>query len=153
MPRCCAKALLIEDGNILVNQYRTQAGEVYYDLPGGGQQHYEPIEQTIVREVLEETGYSVSVEAFSGFGEEICTDENRRQRFPEYCHRSVHLFRVKLTGNVRARPSEPDWEQTATLWVALEEAEALPFRFSALRGNLKKLIEEGPVYLGTVVIG
>ena len=63
--RSAAKAIILRDGKVLLNCCRTEAGEVYYDLPGGGQKAYEPMEETVVREVAEETGYDAVVEALN----------------------------------------------------------------------------------------
>ena len=82
--RSTVKALLVENGRLLLNQCRTADGQTYYDLPGGGQHLYETMEEAVAREVLEETGIPVEVELFAGLVEEITTDPALRGEYPEY---------------------------------------------------------------------
>lgn len=80
--RSTVKALLVENGRLLLNQCRTADGQTYYDLPGGGQHLYETMEEAVAREVLEETGIPVEVELFAGLVEEITTDPALRGGVP-----------------------------------------------------------------------
>ncbi len=54
--RNSAKAIVVNDGKILVNRCISKFGE-YYALPGGGQHTGEMLNETVKRELLEETGY------------------------------------------------------------------------------------------------
>lgn len=58
--RNSAKAIIIEDGCILVVKYAATDGFVYC-LPGGGQQNGEPLINTLKRECLEEISAAVDV--------------------------------------------------------------------------------------------
>lgn len=51
-------AIIIQDGKILLSP---QGG---YDLPGGGVKVYETIEEALIREVKEETGYDIVMGQF-----------------------------------------------------------------------------------------
>lgn len=57
-PRACAA--IIQNGKILMVLHRSPTWE-YWTLPGGGIENNEIPEQTIVREVKEETGLDVKV--------------------------------------------------------------------------------------------
>ena len=92
MIRNSAKALILKDGKLLLNSHLTSTGELYYDLPGGGQNPYETMEEAVVREVREETGLRVEPVRFAALCEEIFTNEDMRRRFPQYCHRCMHIF-------------------------------------------------------------
>lgn len=90
MIRCSAKAIILHNGEILVNRCREEkTGEIYYDLPGGGQHPFETMEEAVVREVLEETGYAVETGRFAAVAEEIYEDEelqaNIRSIVTEFC--------------------------------------------------------------------
>lgn len=54
--RLTARAIIVHDGKILLNAFND--GE-YYNLPGGGVEAGESLRDAVVREVLEESGYSV----------------------------------------------------------------------------------------------
>ena len=148
--RSSAKVLLVNENKILLNRCRwNRSGEVYYDLPGGGQHQYENLEETAVREVMEETGYRVEIVRFAALCEEICTDEELREKYPEYCHRIISVFIAKIVGGVKAEVREMDYQQEGSLWVDIAEADKLPIFPKQLRGNIAKLIaDEIPMYLG-----
>lgn len=149
--RNAAKALLYENGKILLNCHKTESGRVYYDLPGGGQHQYETMEEAVVREVLEETGYTVEVVRFQGLAEEICEDPEMRVQYPEYTHRILCIFLVRRLNASKAEVSESDFEQIGSVWVTLEEADKLDLFPRQLCGKISKVVEsETPVYLGSV---
>jgi len=56
--RVGARAIIIHDGKILLNEF---GNGLYYNLPGGGVEDGEVVKETVVREVMEETGISVDV--------------------------------------------------------------------------------------------
>lgn len=148
--RNSAKALVLDGGKLLLNSHLTSDGELYYDLPGGGQNPYESMEEAVVREVLEETGLSVEPVRFAALCEEIFTNEEVRRRWPEYCHRCMHIFLVKVLP-VPAQDHELDFQQTGSAWFTPEEAESLPLVPLQLRGRVQQVLSaSAPFYLGTV---
>lgn len=62
--RCESKAMIIHHGRVLLNCCQHENGDGYYNLPGGGQNVYESMEQALIREVKEETGYTVRLMRF-----------------------------------------------------------------------------------------
>lgn len=151
--RNAAKALLYENGKILLNCHKTENGRVYYDLPGGGQHQYETMEEAVVREVLEETGYTVQVVRFQCIAEEIWKDPIMQVQYPEYTHRIMHIFLVHRVTTNKAETCELDFEQTGSVWVTLEEADKLDLVPRQLCGQIRKVVEsETPVYLGSLRI-
>ena len=148
--RSSAKVLLVNENKILLNRCRwNRSGEVYYDLPGGGQHQYENLEETAVREVMEETGYRVEIVRFAALCKEICTDEELREKYPEYCHRLASIFIAQMVGGEKAEVKEMDYQQEESLWVDIDKADKLPVFPKQLRGNIAKLINGGcAVYLG-----
>ena len=151
MIRNSAKALILKDGKLLLNSHLTSAGEEYFDLPGGGQHVYETMEEAVIREVLEETGLTVEPVRFAALCGEIFTNEDMRRRFPDYCHRTMHIFLVRVTSDTVQEKTETDFQQTGSVWVTPEEAETLPLVPIQLRGRVREVLgSDGPVYLGTV---
>ena len=149
--RNASKALLYENGRVLLNSHRTDEGRVYYDLPGGGQHKYETMEEAVVREVLEETGVPVEVVRFAAIAEEIWDDPGMREQCPQYCHRLMHIFLVRRQPGGRQGKPEMDFQQTGSLWATPEEADGLDLVPVQLRGRMREVLEsEAPVYLGSV---
>ena len=65
-PRVSARALIIEDGKLLVSAYRDDGPDpvearAWYVTPGGGQRRGETLHQCLLREVREETNAEVRV--------------------------------------------------------------------------------------------
>lgn len=152
MIRNSAKALLLStDGRVLLNRCVTSSGEEYFDLPGGGQHVCETMEEAVAREVLEETGLAVEPVRFAALCEEIFTDPDMRRRYPEYCHRTLHIFLVRAVSDRVREKTETDFQQTGSVWSTPEEAETLPLVPLQLRGRVREVLNSaGPVYLGSV---
>ena len=152
--RCATKAIIIENGAILLNRCKGEDGDTYYDLPGGGQKQYESMEQTVIREVKEETGYEVSVERFVALAEEINVSEEYRKLYPEYTHRVLHIFTAKLNGERREAPTEKDFGMEESVWMSLEKLDdTVKTRPGCLKEILHRLAEaDVPIYLGTEYI-
>lgn len=150
--RCAAKALVISEGRVLLNRCQDPEGHVYYDLPGGGQQPYETMEDAVKREVLEETGYPIAIDRFAALAEEIYEDDALRKQFPDYTHRIYHVFLAHLLDSPRRDPTETDRNQRASEWHTLEEASSLPVLYPRGIGTLLSGVPEVPVYLGSCFI-
>lgn len=150
--RNSSKALLVRDGRILVNKCVSQTGDVYYDLPGGGQHDLETMEEALVREVLEETGYHVRVVRFTALAEEISDyilKDPAMEAYWEYGHRVISIFLAELTEEERSRPTEADFQQEESIWIPVEEADGLRFFPVQINGKISALIQnEIPQYLG-----
>lgn len=57
--RVSARGIVINKDRILLNEF---GGGKYYNIPGGGVEPGETVKQAVIREVLEESGLSVTVE-------------------------------------------------------------------------------------------
>ncbi len=141
--RCAAKAIIIEHEAVLLNRCKREDGCIYYDLPGGGQKLYESMEQTLLREVMEETGYEILVDRFVGLAEEINTNAELREKYPEYTHRILHIFAARLTGEKIDTPTEKDLHMEESVWVSLDEIDNLQeTRPSCLKQLLRDIRED-----------
>lgn len=85
------KALLIREGKILLNRCRDENGSLYDTLPGG-QQPFEPMENTLIREVREEAGWHIRVGRLAAVVEELSGNPAERANYPDYAHRIHHIF-------------------------------------------------------------
>lgn len=149
--RSAAKAIIIKENQILLNRCRHKDGSVYYDLPGGGQHKYESLEDAVIREVKEETGFDVIIRGFAALAEEIYTDEGLRERFPDYTHRILHIFLAEIADEHPDAPTEKDYGMEESEWIAIDQIPNLPeIRPKGLQQKLPRLLAaESPVYLGT----
>lgn len=152
--RCAAKAIIVKQGCILLNKCVQDDGSVYYDLPGGGQNLYESMEEAVVREVKEETGYEVEVRRCVALAEEIYTNPDLRAQFPDYTHRILHIFLAEITREERENPTEKDYQMEDSEWIPLEEVASLPRLCpDRLRERMIEVLEaENIVFLGTEYI-
>jgi len=148
--RCSAKAVLIQNGRILLNRCRDH-DTIYYDLPGGGHHPFETMEEAVRREIREETGYSVVIDRFAAVAEEICADPLIREKYPEYAHRILHIFLAHPADAIPQEASETDYQQETSVWVTTEEADALPMRPSSMTGQFRRILEtDSCIYLESV---
>lgn len=147
--RCSSKALLIRGDEILLNCCMHSDGTPYYDLPGGGQEPFEAMEEALIREVLEETGFTLQIDRFAAIAEEIYDDPALRTAYPQYCHRILHIF-VAHAGEQRHAPVDRDFQMQGSRWFSIDEADTLPVLPAALRGRIREVISTGKtLYLGT----
>lgn len=118
--RITAKALIIHDGKVLLNHGHWYHGDAY-DLPGGGQHKFETMEEALVREVLEETGYTVRPIRLIAVKEEIFTDPYVREKWTEYSHRLNHVFLAEMIDVPRKEVTEVDRGTEEFLWLPFEK--------------------------------
>lgn len=142
--RNSAKAIVLHEGKILVNRCASRFGD-YYALPGGGQQTGEMLSETVKRELLEETGYSVTPMRLSGIYERI--SEGRRDG---NSHKIYFIFLCKLDDAPRREPTEKDRFQIDSEWISLKDAHRSNLFPRAIRDNLSGLIGHGEtIFIGS----
>ncbi|MBF8189591.1 NUDIX hydrolase [Nonomuraea sp. K274] len=76
--RVSAYAVCVDDGKVLLARWVSAGGERLWTLPGGGLDHAEDPLDAAVREVEEETGYTVAVDTLLG----MSTIRRRHPRGP-----------------------------------------------------------------------
>jgi 8-oxo-dGTP diphosphatase len=148
--RSTIKAIILDQGRILVNQCRDEHNGTYYALPGGGQNRYETMHEALVRECLEETGHTVEPIRFAALYEEICDDPHIRENYPEYAHKLLHIFICRLVGTAVVPSVETDEAQIGTAWVALEDPALARLLPAPVGRSLQRLIDiDRPLDLGS----
>ena len=142
--RNSAKAIVINNGKLLVNRCESRFGE-YYTLPGGGQQDGEMLTETVRRELLEETGYSVKPIRLSGIYERV--SEGRDEGL---CHKIYFIFLCRLESGERKAPSEIDRFQIDSIWIPLREVATRNLFPRAIRDNIRSLTGYGEtIFIGS----
>lgn len=148
--RCTAKAVIISEGRVLLNRCRDSFNGDYYSLPGGGQKKYEALTDAVVRECREETGYTVTPLRLAAMCEEICDSVLFREKYPEYAHKSYHIFVCALADEPRAAPTEVDDLQIGAEWLPVGELCSIKLLPRAVGENIAGIIDgTAPLFLGT----
>ncbi len=157
--RNAAKAIIVENGKILVNRnrntlgdmcYGLQNGDIYYDLPGGGQNQYETLEQAVKRECLEETGYTIEVERLAVIYEEISLNEAFRSRYPNYAHKVYFVFICHPTDEPLHPIAEKDLDMDCSEWIDIPSMKDIPLYPQIINANLDTILKSTtPINLGS----
>ena len=135
---------MVHEGKILVNRCVSRFGE-YYALPGGGQHTGEMLSETVRRELLEETGYSVVPMRLSGIYERI--SEGRRDG---NSHKIYFIFLCRLASEERQKPTETDRFQIGYEWIDIHEIQRRNLFPRAIRDNIAGLIGHGEtIFIGS----
>ena len=142
--RNSAKAIVLHEGKILVNRCISRFGE-YYALPGGGQHTGEMLADTVRRELLEETGYSVTPLRLSGIYERI-SDYRRDAN----SHKIYFIFLCRLDDKPRLAPTETDRFQIGSMWIDARDIQRRNLFPRAIRDNINGLINHnGMIFIGS----
>jgi ADP-ribose pyrophosphatase YjhB (NUDIX family) len=148
--RSTSKAIVISNEKVLLNRCFDNKNGEYYSLPGGGQNKFETMQDAVVREVLEETGYTVKPIRFGALCEEICDDNEFREKYPEYAHKMLHIFVCELVGSPKLTPTETDDFQVAIEWIPIEQLNKIRILPEMVGENIKDIIKsKTPLFLGS----
>jgi len=148
--RSTSKAIILNDGKLLLNKCFDAYNGTYYSLPGGGQNKYETLSDAVIRECMEETGYTVVPERFGALCEEICDSPEFRAQRPEYAHKMYHIFVCKLVSEKREAPSEVDEMQTGIEWVSVDGLKELRLLPNTVGEHISEVIHsDTPLFLGS----
>lgn len=147
--RSTAKAIIVNKDKVLLNKCFDEYNGEYYSLPGGGQHTYETLHEAVIRECLEETGYSIIPKRFAALCEEICENPKTRELYPEYIHKMYHIFLCELANDIIKKPTEVDDMQISSEWVEIKHLDKVRLLPTVLNGNMEKMISnEIPLFLG-----
>lgn len=142
-----ARAIIIEDGKLLV-MHRNKHGSQYYTLVGGGVNEGETIEQAVVREVREETGLEV-VRGRPVFYEQHPAPYNEQYIF--LCEVAPHAEIAIQEASDEAMLNRLGANTHQPFWISLKAFDRLPFRTPQLQEaiirGLKKGFPQQPVQL------
>ena len=106
-------ALIICKGKILLEKRRNEPGRGQWSIPGGLVELGENVEQTVIREVREETGLEVENPEHVDIVDNIDLDENGKVRY----HFIIVDYLVELKGGTLKAASDAE----ELRWVAFED--------------------------------
>lgn len=116
--RLAAYAVITDGDRVLLARLRIpDAGT--WTLPGGGVEFDETVEQAVVREVREETGYEASVGALLGIRHHIVPPARRMHDNGRSMKAVQVVFRATVTGG--ALRSEEDGTTDEAAWLPIGE--------------------------------
>jgi 8-oxo-dGTP diphosphatase len=95
--RVAAYAVCVRDGRILLSRWVAKSGERRWILPGGGMEHGEDPYRTVIREVDEETGYTVEPVALLGIDSARGHDRRSLGRTTDF-HGLRIIYEGRITG-------------------------------------------------------
>lgn len=149
MLRSVTKAVIVRDERVLLQRCQMEDGGIYYELPGGGQNAMETLEEAIVRECLEETGYTVRPIRPFALLEEILDNATLAAKYPGFAHRVFHVFLCEILDVPRKEATEEDYRQVGLDWMPLAKLSEIALRPAALRKQIEPLLREDCMaYLG-----
>jgi ADP-ribose pyrophosphatase YjhB (NUDIX family) len=130
-------AIIICDGKLLLEKRKNEPGKGKWSIPGGLVELGEKAEQTVIREVAEETGLVVEKPEHVDVVDNVVRDENGEVKY----HFVIIDYFVKLKGGTVKAMSDAE----ELRWVAFDEVEkydlTITFRafFQRSRQKLEKL--------------
>ncbi|OMF00100.1 NUDIX hydrolase [Paenibacillus amylolyticus] len=145
--RNSAKAVIVQDGQLLVIRLEDQYGTAYV-FPGGGQEKGEELKDAVARECLEEIGQAVNVGELLHIREYI----GKNHEFAEWdadIHQVEFYFACSLIDPEATvfEGSNPDDHQVAVEWIALEELSQIRL-YPKTIGELLLQSGSSSIYLG-----
>jgi len=150
--RTAAKAVILHDGHVLLQRAHWDGQDCHF-LPGGGQHPGEALDDTVRREVHEETGLTVDVERLLWLREYIGIHHNHADT-EAATHRIEAIFACTPTGDPHQLGGHHhDDLQTGLEWVPLEKVPTLNLLPHAVRRPIAALATTTPPsagYLGDV---
>ncbi|MEW2581328.1 NUDIX domain-containing protein [Streptomyces syringium] len=149
--RTSAKAVVIHDGRVLLQRAAWEGQDCYF-LPGGGQNPGEPLDETVRREVHEETGLTVRVDRMLWLREYIGA-HHQNAATEAGTHRIETIFACTPTSDPHQLGGHhQDDLQTGLEWVPLDKVTTLNLLPHALRQPIAALASTTPPadYLGDV---
>jgi len=108
-------AVIIKDGKILLEKRKNEPGKGKWSIPGGLVELGETIEQTVIREVKEETGLEVEKPEHIDVVDNVVRDDNSEIKY----HFVIIDYFVKLKGGTLEARSDAE----ELRWVSLSDVE------------------------------
>ena len=138
--RNSAKALIIKDGKVLLSKLDDN-GDVFFIMPGGGQDVGEVLTDTVKRECMEELGIEVDPKFLVFILEGANGEENHRIDFVFLCNYIRDIKDIEIQG---------DTHQVGAEWVSIDNIMNEPLYPYKYRNAILKLYknENFDIYLG-----
>jgi 8-oxo-dGTP pyrophosphatase MutT (NUDIX family) len=147
--RNSAKAIIIEDGKVLLTKNIDKLG-YFYLFPGGGQEPGEELSKTLMRECIEETGKEVNVGELVYVRDYIGKNhEFAEWNFEDHQVEFYFLCSIKFDDGKTDNGCIPDSMQVGIEWIDIAQLEDIRLYPKVLAKRIKEKIQT-PIYLGDV---
>ena len=150
--RVSARGVVVDEDRVLLNHLRHERTGDFYETPGGGVRPGETLRETVIREVQEETGYSILAHELLWVRDHIAADHEHSYLHPPGFHGLDLMFRCSLDGAAVAQPHEADDYQVGVEWVSVEKLAEVQLFPPALVPLLEAFLIDRtvlpPTYLG-----
>ncbi len=149
--RNSVKGIVLRDGQILLTVNRDSQG-LFHLLPGGGQKFGERLTDTLIREVREETGWTVKpgrlllVRDYIAANHEFAEEEGD-------VHQIELMFLAEPLSHFPEDADLPDTWQVGVEWVDVDRLDSIRIYPSIMRVLLPDVLSSGhygPIYLGDI---
>ena len=147
--RNTARALILQDNNILLLRKDGYEQGERFALPGGGQDLGETLEQALHRECMEEIGTRVEIQHLVS----VADCFKPRDTPPGGTRHLVEFwFACRVPDEYSPKNGHhPDKHQVEVIWASLDEVAGMPLYPRSLGRHLANYrVSTGSVYLGTI---
>jgi ADP-ribose pyrophosphatase YjhB (NUDIX family) len=137
--RVAARAILVYENKMLVMR-RNKYGNQYYTLVGGASNEGEAIEQTLVREVKEETGLDITA------GQLVFVEkhpEPHNEQYIFWCEASSYGDVMVQEYSEEGFMNRMDANVHTPMWVSVHSFPALEFRTPQLQVAIAHALQKG----------
>jgi 8-oxo-dGTP diphosphatase len=150
--RVSTKAIIIENGNILLLKHEDQYGE-WYCLPGGGQENGETLKEALIRECMEEIGATIEVKDILFIRDYIAKNHEFKDEAESLnTHQIEIMFECSTNENyIPFIGLKPDSTQKEVLWIELKSLSEIRFYPKEMISYLENNIDsKEKIYLGDI---
>jgi len=116
--RTAAKAIIIKDNKILLAKHFNI--NVFYTLPGGGQNHNETLDNTLKRECLEEIGAEIEIVEAAFISEYRADTHDSKFHLKGFHQVDIFFICNLIKGPDMTMASEVDTTQIGYEWIDIE---------------------------------
>lgn len=149
--RTSVKAIIIHENRLLVTKNKKNT-EIFYALPGGGQNLNEDLHSALKRECLEEVGADIKIKELAIVRDYIANNHEFRTSNPDF-HQLELMFTCEILNFDNLHNfTEADTYQIGVEWLPISDLESYMLYPLTIRKKIKEINGEGlpSIYIGDV---